>query len=45
MNQVNCHMCGNKCIRSGKTKIGMQRWLCKEFKSSVIHKIDNTAKE
>ena len=45
MNQVNCPVCGNKCIKSGKTKAGTQRWLCKECKSSVTHKIDNTAKE
>ncbi len=45
MNQVNCPVCGNKCIKAGKTKSGSQRWLCKECKSSVTHKIDNTAKE
>lgn len=45
MNQVNCPVCGNKCIKAGKTKAGTQRWLCKECKSSVTHKIDNTAKE
>ncbi len=45
MNQVNCPVCGNKCIKSGKTKAGTQCWLCKECKSSVTHKIDNTAKE
>ena len=45
MNQVNCPVCGNKCIKAGKTKAGTQRWLCKECKSSVTRKIDNTAKE
>ena len=45
MNQVNCPVCGNKCIKSGKTKARSQRWLCKECKSSVTRKIDNTAKE
>lgn len=45
MNQVNCPICGNKCIKAGKTKAGSQRWLCKKCKSSITHKIDNTAKE
>ena len=25
MNQVNCPVCGNKCIKAGKTKAGSQR--------------------
>ena len=45
MNQVNCPICGKKCVKSGKTKAGSQRWLCKECKSSVTHKIDNESKE
>lgn len=45
MNQVNCPVCGGKCVKSGKTKAGSQRWLCKECKSSLTHKIDNNSKE
>lgn len=45
MNQVNCPVCGEKCVKSGKTKAGSQRWLCKACKTSITHKIDNTAKE
>lgn len=45
MNQVNCPVCGNKCIKAGKTKAGSQRWLCRKCNSSVTHKIDNSAKE
>lgn len=25
MNQVNCPICGKKCVKSGKTKAGSQR--------------------
>lgn len=45
MNQVNCPVCGKKCVKSGKTKAGSQRWLCKECKTSLAHKIDNDSKE
>ncbi len=45
MNQVNCPVCGKKCVKSGKTKAGSQRWLCKECKASLTHKIDNGSKE
>lgn len=45
MNQVNCPICGEKCVKSGKTKAGSQRWLCKNCKTSLTHKIDNEAKE
>ena len=45
MNQVNCPICGKKCVKSGKTKAGSQRWFCRECKSSLTHKIDNTSKE
>lgn len=45
MNQVNCPVCGNKCVKCGKTKAGSQRWLCKECKTSLTHKIDNDSKE
>lgn len=40
MNQVNCPVCGNKCIKAGKTKVWSQRWLCRKCNSSVTHKID-----
>ena len=45
MNQVNCPVCGEKCVKSGKTKAGSQRWLCKSCKSSLTHKINNETKE
>ncbi len=45
MNQVNCPVCGKKCVKSGKTKAGSQRWFCKECKTSLTHKIDNNSKE
>jgi len=44
MNQVKCPICGMKCVRSGKTKAGSQRWLCKACKTSLTHKIDNESK-
>ena len=45
MNQVNCPVCGEKCVKSGKTKAGSQRWLCKSCNSSLTHKINNETKE
>lgn len=45
MNQINCPICGKKCVKSGKTNAGSQRWLCKACKSSFTHKIDNNSKE
>ena len=45
MNQVNCPVCGMKCVKSGKTKAGSQRWLCKNCKTSLTHKINNESKE
>lgn len=45
MNQVNCPICGKKCVKSGKTKAGSQRWLCKSCKTSSTHKINNESKE
>ncbi len=45
MNQINCPVCGKKCVKAGKTKAGSQRWLCRDCKTSLTHKIDNSAKE
>ena len=45
MNQVKCPVCGTRCVKSGKTKSGSQRWLCKKCKTSWTHKIDNEPKE
>ena len=45
MNQVNCPVCGMRCVKSGKTSAGSQRWLCKQCKTSLTHTIDNSAKE
>ena len=35
MNQVNCRVCGKKCVKSGKTKAGTQHWLCKKHENIV----------
>ena len=45
MNQVNCPIRGKKCVKSGKTKAGSQRWFCKSCKTSSTHKINNESKE
>ena len=45
MNQVNCPICGTKCVKSGKTKAGSQRWFCRECKSLLTHEIDNNSKK
>lgn len=45
MYQVNCPVCGMKCVKSGKTKAGSQRWLCKKCKTSSTHKIDTSSRE
>lgn len=45
MNQVNCPICGKKCVKSGNTKAGSQRWICKNCKASLTHKINNQSKE
>ena len=45
MNQVNCPICGKKCVKSEKTKAGSQRWFCKSCKTSSTHKINNESKE
>lgn len=45
MNQVNCPVCGMKCVKFGKTKAGTQRWFCKECKTALTHKIDSNSKE
>ena len=45
MNQVNFPVCGKKCVKAGKTKAGSQRWLCRDCRTSLTHKIDNSAKE
>lgn len=45
MNQINCPVCGTRCVKSGKTKAGAQRWLCRKCKSSLTCVIDNRSKE
>lgn len=45
MNQVNCQICGRKCVKNGKTKAGSQRWLCKHCKISFTQQIDNESKQ
>lgn len=39
MDQVKCHICGTKCVKSVKTKTGSQRCFCRECKSSLTHEI------
>ena len=45
MKQVNCPICGSKCVRYGKLKSGNQRWLCKSCKNVFTPKIDNDTKQ
>lgn len=44
MKYVICSVCGCTCIKYGKNKSGTQRWFCKECKSIITPKIDNSAK-
>lgn len=44
MGQVNCPVCGRKCVKFGKTKAGAQRWICKECRATFTNKIDNDSK-
>ena len=45
MNQVNCPVCGSKCIKNGKTHAGSQRWLCKQCNIVFSQKLDHEAKD
>lgn len=45
MKQVNCPICGTKCVRNGKTKSDSQRWFCKICKLTFTPKIDNDTKQ
>ena len=45
MNQVNCPVCGSKCIKNGKTHSGSQRWLCKKCNIVFTQKLDHEAKD
>ena len=45
MRQVICKICGEKCIKYGKTAAGSQRWFCKKCSVSFIEEIDNSAKQ
>ena len=45
MKQVNCPICGSKCVKNGKLKSGNQRWLCKSCKLVFTPKIDNDTKQ
>ena len=45
MKQVNCPICGSKCVKNGKLKSGKQRWLCKACNMVFTPKIDNDAKQ
>lgn len=45
MKHVICPVCKSVCVKNGKNKSGSQRWLCKNCKSTVTPKIDNSAKQ
>jgi len=45
MKHVICPVCKSVCIKHGKNKSGSQRWFCKNCKSTVTPKIDNSAKQ
>ena len=45
MKHVICPACKGVCVKNGKNKSGSQRWLCKNCKSTVTPKIDNSAKQ
>lgn len=45
MKHVICPVCGNNCVRNGKTASGSQRWLCKSCSATFTQKIDNSAKQ
>lgn len=45
MKHVICPVCNNSCIKYGKNKSGSQRWRCRNCKSIVTPKIDNSAKQ
>ena len=45
MKQVNCPICGSKCVKNGKLKSVNQRWLCKSCKNVFTPKIDNDTKQ
>lgn len=45
MKYVICSVCGSHCIKYGKNKSGSQRWLCKNCKTIITPKIDNSAKQ
>ena len=45
MKRVVCPVCGDGCIRYGKTKAGSQRWRCRSCGMTFTPQIDNTAKQ
>lgn len=45
MKHVNCQICGNSCVKYGKTKAGSQRWFCNNCKTAFTIEIDNSAKQ
>ena len=45
MKHVICPICGNICIKHGKTASGSQRWFCKNCKIAFTPKLDNSAKQ
>lgn len=45
MKHVICPVCGNICVKYGKTKSGSQRWLCKTCSVTFTQKIDSSAKQ
>ena len=45
MKHVVCPVCGNICIKYGKTSAGSQRWLCKSCSMAFSPQIDRSAKQ
>ncbi|MBO5518032.1 MAG: hypothetical protein J6A42_08160 [Firmicutes bacterium] len=45
MKHVVCPVCGNICIKYGKTSAGSQRWFCKSCSMAFSPQIDRSAKQ
>ncbi len=45
MKHVVCPVCGNICIKYGKTSAGSQRWFCKSCSMAFSPQIDSSAKQ
>ena len=45
MKHVICPVCGNVCIKYGKTSAGSQRWFCRSCSMAFSPQIDSSAKQ